>query len=164
MKLIKLTLICLLALFFCYCNQNSNKTNTQKTVFTDSIGIDTSSQTVVIFKNLDSEFSKVYTMKKKDSTVIGDIYVKFGKNTIFSDLFIINNGDTLYSIKKNVFFKKNGVIDDAVTTNIYGYTFHIKGNDYFYLNTWNKNNKCEDEFPLFFEWNYDDNIIQSVIP
>ena len=102
MKLINLTYVCLLASIFYCCNSNNNKssnnTNTQDTVCVDSVNIDTGRK-----NNFDNEFTKVHTMKKKDSTIIGDVYVKFEKDSLFRYLYVINEGDTLYSIKNTVF-------------------------------------------------------------
>ena len=161
MKSIKLILICSLTLWFYCCNNRSNKTNTQETI-AENIEIDASDQNI---ENSSSELTKVYTMKKKDSTVIGDIFVKFENDSIFRYLYIINNGDTLYSIKNNVFFNENNIVDvdGTIGKDIYGYTFLKTINDYILITYWDKNGGYKAFSPEIY-WNYDDNIIVSFIP
>ena len=167
MKLIRSTLVCLLALFCCYCCNNSqdcNNTDTQEAACMDSIKNDTSSQSVVNSVNFCNGLTKIYTMKKKDGAVIGEVYVKFVKDSIFSELFVINDGDTLYSIKKNVCLNKNGIVVETLGGDIYGYTFFKKATDWFLIDVLEKNDRYTECQPPAVSWNYDDNIIEIVIP
>ena len=109
------------------------------------------------------EFEKIYTMKKNNSTVVGDVYAKFDNEITFRYLYIINDKDTLYSIKNNVFESKNGMVDYTLMNNISGYSFMIMDNDYFLLSSWY--GECRDQScPPLISWNYDDNIIESFVP
>ena len=167
MKIIKLTLVCLLASGLCCCNnknnQDGNKINTQETTCVDSVNIDTGRK-----NNFDNEFTRVYTMKKKDSTIIGDVYVKFEKDThfhyldslLFRQLYITNKNDTLYSIKNDVFFNENEIVDvKYITDTIYGYTLFWIGNDKFYIARWDTNGECIGN-DVIIDWNYDENILK----
>ena len=161
MKIIKLTLVCLLMFGFYCCNNRKNKTHSQEAVAE-------SNQIIVSSEDLDNEFTKVYTMKKKDSTLIGDVYVKFENDSLFRYLYIINDGDTLYSIKNKFFLSKNGSVDMDVEFNkiglydFWGYMFSVMYNDYFYIDFCNKRNVYEDFPPALIKWNYDNNIIELV--
>ena len=57
-------------------------------------------------------FVKAFTLKRKDNIIIGDVYVKYINDSIFTDLFVVNHSDTLYRIVKSVFFcrKKTDIL------------------------------------------------------
>ena len=164
MKFVKLILVCLLAAVgYCFSNKSNqycNEIAAQDIVFDEnSIIPDTSSQNIENSDNLLSGFTKVYTMKKKDSTVIGDVYVKFENDSLFRYLYVVNKSDTLYSIKKNTLFLKDGKVDlKGSADNIYGYTFCTKWNDLFELNAWDKNGECAGDGVMIL-WDYDKNIL-----
>ena len=130
MNIIELTLVSLLAFGLCCCNQKGN-----------------------------SEFTRVYTMKKNDSTVIGDVYVKFENDSLFRYLYVINKNDTLYSIKKNALFKKDRIVDIEGSDVIYGYTFVLKEDDNFTISIWDKNGECAGD-DASVVWDYDNNIME----
>ncbi len=92
------------------------------------------------------------------------MYAKFENDTLFGYLYVINNQDTIYSIKKNQFFNKDGILDAKTRNDIYGYSFLIKGNDYFLIYLWDSYGDALTEFPSLVEWNYDENMIRSVHP
>lgn len=162
MKFFKLTLACFIALVFFSCNSKnptSNESPRLGSVSTENIKKNKSKLEIINSETLNEEFTKVYTMKKKDSTLIGDVYVKFVNDSLFTNLYIINNKDTLYSIKNNIFFKRNGEVDIEAGTDTYGYTFEIMRNDYFDINSWDKNGECAGDAAII-EWNYDDKIVE----
>ena len=164
MNIIELTSVYLLAFGLCCCNQKSNQkvdceTNTQGTVCADALKIDIYNDPIINCGNFDSEFTRVYTMKKNDSTVIGGVYVKLENDSLFRYLYVINKNDTLYSIKENAFFKKDRIVDIEGADEIYGYTFALKEDDNFTISTWDKNGKCVGD-DASIVWDYDDNIMK----
>lgn len=162
MKLYKSTLACLITLVLYSCNSKnpaSNESPLLGTVNTENVKVNKNNLKIISSEALNIELTKVYTMKKKDSTLIGDVYVKFVNDSLFTDLYIINNNDTLYSIKGNNFFKRNGGVDIEGGTDTYGYTFDIMRNDYFDINSWDKNGECAGDAAII-EWNYDDNMME----
>ena len=164
MNIIELTSVCLLAFGLCCCNQKSNQkddceTNTQDTVCADTPKIDIYNESVVNPGNFDSEFIRVYIMKKIDSTVIGGVYVNFENDSLFRYLYVINKNDTLYSIKENALFKKDRIVDIEGSDVIYGYTFALKEDDNFTISTWGKNGECAGD-DVSIVWDYDNNIME----
>ena len=164
MNIIKLTSVYLLAFGLCCCNQKSNQkgdyeTNTQNSVCADTLKIDICNESIVNSGNFDSEFTRVYTMKKNDSSVIGGVYVKFENDSLFRYLYVINKKDTLYSIKENALFKKDRIVDIEGSDVIYGYTFVLKGDDNFTISTWDKNGECAGD-DASIVWDYDNNIME----
>jgi len=164
MNIIKLTSLSLLAFGLCCCNQKHNQkddceTNTQNTVCANTLKTDSCNLSIVNSVDFDGKFTKIYTMKKNDSTVIGGVYVKFENDSLFRYLYVINNSDTLYSIKENAFFKKDRIIDIEGADVIYGYTFVLKGDDNLTISTWDKNGECAGD-DASMAWDYDNNIME----
>ena len=176
MKLVKLILVCLLTLGICCCNQNGNKIPMQKTDCTDSIGFELNRQKV----EFDGEFTKVFTMKKKDSAIIGDVYVKFENDSLFRYLYVINKSDTVYSIKNTVFsramslLEDNKIIDDwdydpnkIGVSDFGGYRFTIINSDFIEIELCNTNGVAYDNIPdkpadglyATVQWDYGNNIL-----
>ena len=107
-----------------------------------------------------TEFIKIHSLKKNDNTFIGDIYVKFINDSVFTDLNVINESDTLYSIKRNVFLNKVGNDIDVFSDGFYGYIFVLKKNDYFVL-SYLRNNGLNVSDDITIEWSYIKNILES---
>lgn len=112
-----------------------------------------------LLKRHQTGFRKVHSLKKKDNTFIGDIYAKFINDSIFTDLYVINKSDTLYTIKRNTLFNKGGKDIEVYSDGFYGYLFVLKKNDYFVLSYLTKNgaNVSDD---ITIEWSYDKNILE----
>ena len=183
MKWINLMYVCLLASGFCCCNSKTNQkscneTNTQEPIYEDSINTEEERQPIVNSKNIDGKFIKLYTMrenKENDHRVIGDLYVKFENDSLFKYLYVINESDTVYSIKENVFFYKDGTVDfkkeyyiiedtgEIIGDVVYGYTFGALGNDNFYVNLWDKNGNCAGE-SISIMWNYEEEKLEFLRP
>ena len=110
--------------------------------------------------NTENKFVKVHSLKKKDSTLIGEIYVRFINDSVFTDLHVINNLDTINSIKNNVFLNAEGKDIEVFKENFYGYMFIKKGMDYFTLSYLrNKGKNVSDDIRII--WNYEYNILEN---
>lgn len=107
-----------------------------------------------------TEFIKVHTLIKNDKTLIGDIFVKFINDSIFTDLYVINESDTLFSIKGSDFQNKKGIDFDVFSNGFYGYFFVLKKPDYFVL-SYLRNNGVNVSDDITIEWNYDKNILET---
>lgn len=107
-----------------------------------------------------STFINVHSLKKIDHTLIGDIYAKFINDSIFTDLYVFNESDTLYSIKKSTFLNKEGKDIEVYNDGFYGYLFVLKKNDYIVL-SYLRNNGANVSDDITIEWNYDKNILES---
>lgn len=85
-----------------------------------------------------NDYHKVHTLKKKDKTIIGEVYIKSITEEVFESLLIIkeNKGevDTLYLIKKNKFFNPNGIDIETFDDNCYEYKFVLLKDDYIIVN------------------------------
>lgn len=127
---------------------------------TNQSGNTTPVGTVELLKENKTEFIKVHSLKKNDNTLIGDIYVKFINDSVFTDLYVINESDTLYSIKRNTFLNKVGKDIDVFSDGFYGYLFVLKKDDYFVL-SYLRNNGANVSDDITIEWNYDKNILES---
>jgi hypothetical protein len=113
-----------------------------------------------LLKENKTEFIKVHSLKKNDNTLIGDIYVKFINDSVFTDLYVINESDTLYSIKRHILISNFGKDTEVLEDGFYGYLFVLKKNDYFVLsNLGNKGANVSDDITI--EWNYDKNILET---
>lgn len=113
-----------------------------------------------LLKENKTEFIKVHSLKKNDNTLIGDIYVKFINDSVFTDLYVINEFDTLYSIKRSTFLNKEGKDIDVFSDGFYGYLFVHKKNDYFVL-SYLRNNGANVSDDITIEWIYDKNILET---
>jgi hypothetical protein len=113
-----------------------------------------------LLKENKTEFIKVHSLKKNDNTLIGDIYVKFINDSIFTDLYVVNESDTIYSIKRSNFLNKEGKDIDVFSDGFYGYLFVLKKNDYFVL-SYLRNNGANVSDDITIEWSYDKNILES---
>jgi hypothetical protein len=106
-----------------------------------------------------TEFIKVHSLKKNDNTLIGDIYVKFINDSIFTDLFVINSNDTIYSIEKNILSNTQGKDIEVLKDGFWGYKFILKKSDYLVLSCYgNFGTDVSDDITI--EWNYDKNILE----
>ena len=106
-----------------------------------------------------SAFLKVHSLKRKDGKFIGDIYVKFINDTIFTELYIVNKTDTLYSIKKSILVNTKGKDIEVFSDGFYGYKFVLKKNEYIVLSYYrNKGANVSDDITI--EWNYDRNLLE----
>lgn len=117
-------------------------------------------ETGKLLKENKTKFIKVHSLKRNDNTLIGDIYVKFINDSVFTDLYVINESDTLYSIKRNTFLNKEGKDIDVFRDGFYGYLFVLKKNDYFVLSYLRNNGKNVSD-DITIEWSYDKNILES---
>lgn len=145
-------LLLFIALLLLGCSANSNKsTNDSKT--------NTISEVEKSKLPNKSTFTKVYTLTKKDNSVIGDIYAKYVDDSVFTDLYIVNERDTLYVIKKNILANTKGKDIEVFNEGFYGYLFVLKKNDYFVLSYLrNKGSNISDDITI--EWNYENNILE----
>jgi hypothetical protein len=110
-------------------------------------------------EQLHNKFRKVHTLRRNDSTCIGDIYVRYINDGFFTDLYVINNVDTLYTITKSSFTNKRGKDLEVVEEGFYGYKFVIYRNDYFVLSYFqNKGANISDNISI--NWNYDLKILE----
>lgn len=134
------------------CSTNSNQRNDKTKA----------SNTAEINENKlpdDNVFTKVYSLKKKDNSAIGDVYVKFINDSIFTDLCVVNEKDTLYTIKRNFLTNTKGKDIEVFNDGFYGYLFVLKKNDYFVL-SYLRNNGSNISDDISIEWNYQDNILE----
>ena len=148
MKTFTHLLICFFMLIFTCCsNRQSGNTEAMPQKSEQKEVVQSNSETrkdiVVQDEKVIEEYTKVYTMKTKTDSVIGDVYVKFENDSLFRYLYVVNSeNDTLYWIKKNIFYLGDGQIDDEGSEDIYGYTFLLKENPYFLISRWDKDGKC----------------------
>ena len=112
-----------------------------------------------LLKKNKTEFTKIHSLKKNDNTIIGDIYVKFINDSIFTDLYVINGNDTLYSVEKNILSNANGKDTEVLKDGFWGYMFILKKSDYFVLSCYG-NNGTDVSDDITIEWNYDKNILE----
>jgi hypothetical protein len=151
-----LTLSLLLGLFLSSCSSNSNQR------------VDNSKTATIISKvkkplpDNKSMFTKVHSLKKKDNTFIGDVYVKFINDSVFTDLYVVNSKDTLYTIKKNIFTNTKGKNLDVPNDNFYGYLFALKKTDSFTL-SFLTNKGLDSSDDIIIEWNYQNNVLEFKI-
>jgi hypothetical protein len=106
-----------------------------------------------------SEFIQTHTLRRNDSSFIGDVYVKLANDSVFSELYVINYSDTLYSIKRHILTSKLGRDIQVYEKDFYGYMFIVKKNDYFILTYYRKNGTIPSD-NITIEWNYDKNILE----
>ena len=104
-------------------------------------------------------FVKAFTLKRKDNITIGDVYVKYINDSIFTDLFIVNHSDTLYRIVKSAFFCRKKTDIRVYSNQFYGYKFAIKNKDSFTLSYYRNNCKYISD-DIIIEWNYNNNILR----
>ena len=131
------------------CSEKTNQSGNTSTVGTEKL-----------LKENKTKFIKVHSLKMNDNTLIGDIYVKFINDSIFTDLYVINEFDTLYSIKRSTFLNNEGKDIDVFSDGFYGYLFVLKKNDYFVL-SYLRNNGANVSDDITIEWSYDKNILES---
>lgn len=106
--------------------------------------------------NKSQQYIKVYTLRRNNNTPIGDVYVKYINDSIFSDLLILNQTDTLYKITKSTLYRKHK-IDIKVSPDLfYGYKFLLKNRDSFTI-SYLQNNGRNVSDDITIEWNYNQN-------
>lgn len=110
-------------------------------------------------KVIKNDFVKVHSLKGKDGTFIGDVFVNFKNDTVFTDLYVINLQDTLYSIEQNILSNKLGKDIEVLKTGFWGYLFVLKKDDYFVLSNLGDNGKTVSD-DIILEWNYGDKILE----
>ena len=59
--------------------------------------------------------------------------MRFINDSIFTDLYVVNNADTLYSNERNILANKKGRDFEVLNDDFYGYKFVLERNDYFVL-------------------------------
>lgn len=160
MKIFTLLLICIfVSIFHCCSSRQSGSTETipqnfeQKEI--EQPKSEEKKEIPVKVDKTNAEYTKVYTMKTENDSIIGDVYAKFENDSLFRYLYVVNaENDTLYRIKENIFYFGDGQIDDDGSEDIYGYTFLLKGDSYFMISSWDKDGKCAGDDAVI-EWNYD---------
>jgi hypothetical protein len=106
-----------------------------------------------------SGFIKVHSLKKSDNSFIGDVYAKFINDSIFTDLYVINERDTLYKIDKCNLLNIKGKDINISCDEFWGYKFILKKKDYIvisYLS--NKGKNVSDDITI--EWNNLDGMLE----
>jgi len=110
-----------------------------------------------------NKFEYVYQLKTTNEEVIGNVYVKWKTDDVFTDLLIlnINNGksDTLYLIQKCELKNKRGVDLSFDSKEFWGYRFGLIKEDYFELIYLSNNGKIESDI-LTIEYDKQQNIIE----
>lgn len=104
------------------------------------------------------KFTFVHSLKTKTDDPIGNVYVKFLSDSVFTDLFIINSNDTLFTIRKTVLSSKNGKEAEVNKNGFLGYAFILKKDDYIVLTNLGENGQVSDDITI--EWNYDSKILE----
>jgi hypothetical protein len=117
------------------------------------------SQPANSLKNCNPEFKKVHSLIKDDKTLIGDIFVQYINDSIFTDMYIINDADTIYSIEKHILSNKIEVEAKVLDEGFYGYVFILKKTDYItIMNLGNKGANVSDYMTI--EWNYQNDLLE----
>ena len=108
-------------------------------------------------------YYKIHTLKKKDKTIIGDVYIKPITEKVFGSLFIIKENeskiDTLYLIKKNKFFNKNGLDIEVIDDNCYEFKLVLLKDNYIIVNSICRE-KATVSDDIKIEWNEDKGIME----
>jgi len=105
------------------------------------------------------DFEVIHTLRKKDSTLIGEIYARFIDKDVFDSLYVINKGDTIYSIERNILKNRNGIDLKAPEQGFYGYRIVLKKNDYFVIiNLMEGGKKVSDNANII--WDYEKGLLQ----
>ena len=107
------------------------------------------------------DFQLIHTLKKSDSTIIGYVYVKYINDSVFTDLFVLNNKDTLYTIQKNVFYNKNGIDLTVYPYDFYGYRIILMKNDNLVL-SYLRNGGVNVSDDITIQWNYKSKILETI--
>ena len=107
---------------------------------------------------LNNKFIKVYSMNYKNR-LIGDVFVKFVNDSVFTDLCVVKEQDTIYTINKDVFNNKKGRDIVVYNKGFWGYMFVLRNNDHFTLSYY-RNNGMNISDDITIEWNYDKNVLE----
>ncbi|MBS9463651.1 hypothetical protein KIM67_14625 [Flagellimonas sp. 389] len=98
-------------------------------------------------------FKKVHSLIDANDKTIGDVVIgNMVNDTLFKELYIIKNTDTIYQIKNRLFRNKEGIDFEIYTDNFSGFYLVHNASDYIVLGgTFNRGKDISDN--LTIEWN-----------
>ncbi len=97
-------------------------------------------------------FKKVHSLIDANNRPIGDVMIgNMVNDTLFNELYILKDMDTIYQIKDNFFKNKDGVDFEIYADNFSGFYLVLKAPDYIVLGgTFNNGKDISDN--LTIEW------------
>ncbi|PIQ48187.1 MAG: hypothetical protein COW03_11635 [Cytophagales bacterium CG12_big_fil_rev_8_21_14_0_65_40_12] len=105
----------LLLLVLCSCNHTSAKNE----------------KDLLSVSNLVQELKPIHQFKDdKTKEVVGEVYVNYTNDTLFSSLYILQEQDTVYRVSQDGFFTLNKKELSINKDKFFGYKLISKGDDY----------------------------------
>jgi hypothetical protein len=157
----------IIVLFFiltcCSFNSRNQKNINDKPGYTingdTSNNMDSDRRPIIGSKNI----KHLYSLKMSDGSLLGDVYVGFINQYVFSDLIILGDSggkaDTLYQIEKEKFFNSKGLDISVSKENLIGYRFVLRKENYFTLTCVDIDGKDASDY-ITIEWNYEDKVFE----
>ncbi len=98
-------------------------------------------------------FKKVHSLIDANANTIGDVVIgNMVNDTLFKELYIIKDTDTIYQIKDKLFKNKEGIDFEIYADNFSGFYLVHNASDYIVLGgTFNRGKDISDN--LTIEWN-----------
>ncbi len=106
-----------------------------------------------------SKWESIFSLKTKDDTLIGTVFIKKINDTIFTELVVINNDDTIYHIDSTILKNYQGIDIEVGKNGFYGYKMILNKSDYFVINCLtNYGKNVSDDITI--EWNYNKKLLE----
>jgi hypothetical protein len=105
------------------------------------------------------QWKALFSLKTKDNVAIGDVFAKKINDSIFTNLLVVHNRDTVYRIDSTIFLNPIGKDIQAGKKGFYGYKIVLIKADYFVVNCLtNLGANVSDDVTI--EWNYQKGMLE----